>query len=73
MPLSGIRNHDPSFQESEDSSCLRPRVSFDRHILLYIYETLTKPIYIYKSFVSLRFFIITQFVFTTATNCQHVA
>jgi hypothetical protein len=28
--LSGIRNHDPSVQASEDSSCLKPRDHCDR-------------------------------------------
>jgi hypothetical protein len=28
--LSGIRTHDPSVRESEDSSCLRPRGHCDR-------------------------------------------
>jgi hypothetical protein len=28
---SGVRTHDPNFQKSEDSSCLRPRGPCDRH------------------------------------------
>jgi hypothetical protein len=42
--LSGIRTHDPSVRESENSSCFRPRGYRDRHFVsenceqVHIYE-----------------------------------